>query len=72
MALFLIISSWLFVISIVVALCVSARRGDEHEERRAGARAAVHRPQSSPVAVRRQSATRSGEGQLLGADRTAA
>jgi hypothetical protein len=39
MILLLIIPSWILTVSIVVALCLAARRGEEDGERRSGAAA---------------------------------
>jgi hypothetical protein len=45
MALLLIIPSWILVLSIVLALCVAAGRGDQEEARRAEEAA---RPEPAP------------------------
>jgi hypothetical protein len=70
MALLLIIPSWLLVTSVVLALCVAARRGDRHEARRVAA-AGDPTPPSAP-ATRGQLPQRVPEPQLLQAGRTAA
>jgi hypothetical protein len=72
MALLLIIPSWLLVISLVVALCVAARRGDRDEDQRRGAPAVVE-PSSSTLATRAQTPKRAAGGaRPFQAGRTAA
>jgi hypothetical protein len=72
MALLLIIPAWILVVSIVLALCVAARRGDQHEERLAGAAAPTELPAPSRLAVTRQSPRADAARELVGAGGTAA
>jgi hypothetical protein len=53
MALLLIIPFWILVLSIVLALCVAARRGDQQEERRAEAAARLELPTPHRLPVTR-------------------
>jgi hypothetical protein len=73
MALLLIIASWMLVLSIVLALCVAARRGDQQEERRAeAARPELPTPHRLPVTRHNQSSTLEPAHELVEARGTAA
>lgn len=73
MALLLIIASWMLVASIVLGLCVAARRGDQQEERRAqAARPELPTPHRLPVTRHGQSSKPDPAHELVGARGTAA
>jgi hypothetical protein len=72
MALLLIIPSWILILSIVLALCVAARRGDQQEERRAEAAARPELPAPHRLPVTRESSKPEPAHELLGARGTAA
>ena len=72
MALLLIIPFWILVLSLVLAVCVAARRGDQQEERRVRAAATAELPSRHRLAIGGQSSEQEEEHELLGASRSAA
>ncbi|HWX95646.1 MAG TPA: hypothetical protein VNZ01_02255 [Solirubrobacteraceae bacterium] len=65
MALFVIALSWTVVVSLVLAMCMAARRGDQEEERRAGSASRAEPPAPSRVALTSESRRSDAAPQLL-------
>jgi len=70
MALLLIVPAWILVLSVVLAVCVAARRGDQQQEAGAGAVAWAEPPAPSRMPVTRESHQPEQPQRLVGAGGT--